>query len=105
MIFLKFIRDDGAIMNIGDGAEDYELLSKTGTSNVEVEHYYDAKGSGYGDWHSGERVKGRTLKYKITSHTGIAASRRFMEFFLTYFINSEWSRILMAGRFTWIPNL
>lgn len=81
MIFLKFIRDDGAIMNIGDGAEDYELLSKAGTSNVEVEHYYDAKGSGYGDWHSGERVKGRTLKYKITSHTGIAASRRFMEFF------------------------
>ena len=36
MIFLKFIRDDGAIMNIGDGAEDYELLSKAGTSNVEV---------------------------------------------------------------------
>lgn len=85
MIFIKIIRDDGAILEVGDGTDGgYELLEKFGTSNVEAEQFYDEKGSGFGDWKSGERIKARKFGYKIRAHTGIATSRRFTSYFFNY---------------------
>lgn len=81
MIFIKIIRDDGAILNVGDGTEEYELLDKFGTSNVEVERFYDEKGLGFGDWKSGERIKSRQFGYKIRAHKSLSSARRFTSFF------------------------
>lgn len=85
MIFIKIIRDDGAVLEVGDGTDGgYELLEKFGTSNVEAEQFYDEKGSGFGDWKSGERIKARKFGYKIRAHTSVAASRRFTSYFFNY---------------------
>lgn len=101
MILLKIIRDDGAILEVGDSAESYELISKSGTGNVEVEHFYDEKGSGYGDWHSGKRIKGRTFKYTIWGHVSITASRRFMSYFFNV-LHSYRIESYMNGRNVYI---
>lgn len=101
MKLLKIIRDDGFVFNIGDESDDYELLSKSGTGNVEVEQFYDAKGYGYGDSLSGYRVKARTIKYKITSHIDISISRRFLSHYFNV-LHSYTIQSFFNGREVWI---